>query len=148
MVLFGNAHSHALVKGTALTPDQIKNDAGTTLYPAYFMTRLTVPALAPLSSYKLWEQVCVGVDVRRFGDTLLESKYALGRGRQLPGDPQDWDADRFPMMEGNNLLVIDSEDDTSTKRKVGNPGVGLIANLPKSVRAPKGIMLSKQARTG
>ena len=148
MVLFGNAHSHSLVKDTPLTPDQIRNDAGNTLYPAYFMTRLTVPPLALLPSYKLWEHVSIGVDVRRFGDTLLESKYALGRGRQLPGDPQEWDADRFPMMEGNNLLIIDSQGDTSTKRKVGNPGAGLIANLPKSTRAPKGIMSSKQARSG
>lgn len=147
MILFGNAHSHSLVAGLQLPPDQIKNEAGGTLYPAYFMTRLTVPANSLLSSYKLWDNVSVGVDVRRFGDTLLESNYALGRGQQLPDDSQQWNAERFPTMEGNNLLVIDSEEDTSSKRKVGNPGPGLIADLPKLARSPKGIMLSKQART-
>lgn len=147
MVLFGNAHSHALVKDLQLTPDQIKNEAGSTLYPAYFMVHLTVPPSSLLSSYKLWDDVSIGVDVRRFGDTLLESRYAIGKGRRLPDDPMKWNVARFPMMEGNNLLVIDSEDDTNPKRKVSNPGPGLIADLPKLARAPKGIMLSKQART-
>lgn len=147
MVLFGNSHSHSLVLGTQLTPDQIKDDAGSTLYPAYFMTRLTVPPASLLPSFKLWEHVSVGVDVHRFGDTLLESKYALGRGRQLPDDPTEWDSGRFPVMEGNNLIVIDSVENTGSRRKVGNPGAGLIADLPKLTRAPKGIMLSKQVRT-
>jgi probable biosynthetic protein (TIGR04098 family) len=77
MVLFGNAHSHRLTKGLSITPNEIAAMDGTTLYPAYFMTHLKVPLAFLISSYKLWQTVSVGDEVKHFGDTLLESNYIL-----------------------------------------------------------------------
>ena len=108
MVLFGNAHSHRLVAGTGAKPDGMVDQRGNVLYPAYFMTTLKVPTCNLLRSFKLWEQVDVGVEIHRFGDTLLESRYALGRDGALDPRGADWSEALWPTMSGNNLIVVDT----------------------------------------
>lgn len=146
LVLFGNVHSERLVLGLPIEPNQIVSIDGTTLYPAYFMTRLQVPLSQLLPTFKLWQTVTVGVDVRRFGDTLLESRYALAPAGKLPQRAEDWSAERYPVMQGNNLIVAESLNAASTKRSVLNPDPERIAELPRADRSPEGIALSRRVR--
>lgn len=147
MVLFGNAHSLHLTQGLSITPGEIVSMDGTKLYPAYFWTHLKVPVAHLLSDFKLWEVVDVGVDVKRFGDTLLESRYALGRKDKLGVGPDEWDENRFPVMHGNNLIVAEELNSSTAKRMVLNPNPDRIAELPKVSRSPQGIAKSRQIRS-
>ncbi|MEJ2416278.1 MAG: hypothetical protein P8Y45_04990 [Exilibacterium sp.] len=147
MVLFGNAHSHHLVAGTGLAPDLLRDKNANALYPAYFMTRLSVPETVLLHSFKLWERVSVGVDVKRFGDTLLESRYILGREGEVAQDAQTWERQNLPTMEGNNLIVIENIDAVNVRRKVANPDPDCIAKLPKARVSPRGVTRSKIVRS-
>ena len=146
MVLFGNAHSHHLTLGVENTPDQILDHQGHVLYPAYFMTHLQVPPHVLLPSFRLWEHVQVGVDVKRFGETLLESAYILGRGDGLPEDAEQWDLENHPSVKANNLIVVDVTEGGAA-RKVSVPKPGCFASLPKIKRPPQAITRAKQVRS-
>ncbi|AWB65706.1 D-fructose-6-phosphate amidotransferase [Saccharobesus litoralis] len=146
MVLFGNAHSHHLVRGLSITPNDIQAMDGTTLYPAYFMTHLKVPLTQLLPSIKLWDKVSVGVDVRKFGDTLLESDYVIASEGQVPDDLEQWQSAQFITMAGNNLLVAEEINGGGTKRQVLNPNPDKITELVKARRSPAGIAQSRKVR--
>lgn len=146
MVLFGNAHSHQLTQGLAHGPDEIKDSAGLRLYPAYFKTLLRVPPACLLESYKLWQQVEVAVDVKRFGETLLQSEYVLGRPGEIPPDPNDWPKSALIGMTGNNLLVVDVRE-PGTVHRVSVPKRGLIVDLPKLKRPPTAIKRAREIRS-
>ncbi len=145
MVMFGNAHSHCLTLGRDNNPSQIVDAHGLTLYPAYFMTHLTVPASRPLASFALWDRVAVGVDVQRFGDTLLESSYALGREDELAESAESWDPASTPMMRGANLIVVDVAEE-SASRRVSAPKPDCIADLPKVKKPPHGLLNARKVR--
>lgn len=148
MVLFGNAHSHRLVAGTAVKPDGIIDQRGHMLYPAYFMTRLRVPPCNLLNTFGLWSDVDVGVDVHRFGDTLLASRYILGRAGTVGSNSDEWDTSTCPSMEGNNLIVVDAVEGGGTAhREVAVPLPDRIAALPKRKTVPEGVSLSRKARS-
>lgn len=141
MVLFGNAHSMALVEGTAVTPSSIRDKNGLLLYPAYFMTHLSVPKSCLLREIGLWEDIRIGCDIKRFGETILDSRYLLSK--DIPRDVEQWDMDAFPSMVGNNLIVVDATEE-GAMRKVSVPAPGNIGDLPKMRRPP--VALS-EART-
>lgn len=146
MVLFGNAHSHHLTAGRANNPSEIESIDGEILYPAYFMTRLKVPLNNLLPSFKLWEAVSVGVDVQRFGDTLLQSDYIIGRQDGINDDPESWADSDLPSMTGNNLIVAESMNGQTAKRQVSNPNPETICELAKVKRPPAGLTLSRKIR--
>jgi probable biosynthetic protein (TIGR04098 family) len=147
MVLFGNAHSHRLVAGTGRKPDGLVDHHGNRLYPAYFATSLIVPVGDLLSSYKLWEHVDIGIDVRRFGETLLESTYVLGRQGGIGPEMPDWHAPPSPMMTGCNLMVVDAVDGTGlANRQVAVPRSECLAPLPKMRSVPAAVARSKLVR--
>ena len=147
MVLFGNAHSHRLVAGTGRKPDGLVDHHGNRLYPAYFATSLKIPVGNLLGSYKLWEQVDIGIDVRRFGETLLESTCILGRQGAIGPDMADWDEPPSPMMTGCNLMVVDAVDGTGlANRQVGVPRSDCLAPLPKLRSVPAAVARSKLIR--
>jgi probable biosynthetic protein (TIGR04098 family) len=148
MVLFGNAHSHRLVAGTGRKPDDLVDHQGNKLYPAYFATSLRIPATNLLSSYKLWEQVDIGIDVRRFGETLLESTYMLGRKGAIGSELADWSAPPSPMMTGCNLMVVDAVESTGiANRQVAVPRSECLAPLPKMRTVPAAVARSKLIRS-
>lgn len=147
MVLFGNAHSHRLVEGLSINPSQIESNDGDELYPAYFMTSLRVPYTNLLHTYKLWDEVTIGVDVKRFGETLLESNYIIANHNQVFNDRDNWEDLGLPYMTGNNLIVNESMNGNTGKRQVANPNSSKIAELEKVRRAPAGLALSKKIRT-
>ena len=147
MVLFGDAHSHHLTLGLDSNPSEIVDQEGHILYPAYFVTKLNVPEKSPLANFKLWDKVDVAVDVKRFGDTLLESNYVIGPQGTVPDNIDQWNQDTFPTMLGNNLIIIDTiEGETTSNRRVANPRSDSIAKLEKTRKVPEGISLSKRVR--
>nr|WP_279382530.1 LnmK family bifunctional acyltransferase/decarboxylase [Acanthopleuribacter pedis] len=141
MVLFGSAHSTALTEGLANKPSAILDRQGRILYPAYFHTHLVVPPGCDLSDFELWDKVEVAVDIQRFGETLLESRYLLAPPGQIPDDPADWDTSALPSMAGNNLMVVDA-----AKGTVSAPNPETIVALPKVVRPPEAINRAQQVR--
>jgi probable biosynthetic protein (TIGR04098 family) len=147
MVLFANGHSHHLTLGTGITPDQIKDSQELVLYPAYFMTHLTVPPHSLLTTYRLWDRVEVGVDVHRFGETLLESTYILGKEGQIPNDVEQWQLQQLPSMRANNLIVVDASVEGSPHRRVSVPQEGCMAKLPRVTRPPAAIAKANNVRS-
>ncbi len=145
MVMFGNAHSHHLVKGLEITPEEIRDHAGLLLYPAYFLTHLKVPPQRLLSGYHAWTHVDVGCDVKRFGDTVLESTYAFGSAGELPEDPEQWPSADLITMHGNNLIVVDATEEGSA-RKISAPRPDRFAELEKLRRPPVAIARARKIR--
>jgi probable biosynthetic protein (TIGR04098 family) len=139
MILFGNAFVHHIIQGTGITLDQMKDTQGLTLYPAFFMTHLRVPRHSLLSSHKIWQRVDVGVDVKRFGISLLESTYILGRENEVPDNVNEWDDKKYPSMTGNNIIVVDGVGSREYSRQVSAPKPGHIADLPKITKPPPAI---------
>jgi probable biosynthetic protein (TIGR04098 family) len=147
LLLFGNAHSHQLTFNTGVLPNQIKDNQGLTLYPAYFMTHLKVPPCSTFSSYKLWDKVSVGVDVARFGETILESSYVLGKEGEIASDTSQWDLNKHPSMKANSLIVVDVGESAVESRKVSVPRSECFAVLPKLLKTPEAIVRSKNVRS-
>lgn len=147
LLLFGNAHSHQLTLNTGILPNQIKDNQGLTLYPAYFMTHLKVPPCFSFSSYKLWDKVSVGVDVARFGETILESSYVLGRDGEIAPNASQWDLNKQPSMRANSLIVVDVGESTVESRKVSVPRSECFTVLPKLSKTPEAILRSKNIRS-
>ena len=143
LVLFGDAHSHRLTQGLTNTPDQIEDSEGRRLYPAYFMTHLKVPPHCLLTNIKLWDRVQVGIDVHRFGETLMDSHYILTRGETVPDDVAHWANGAWPTMRANNLMVIDVSEEGAAKR-VAVPHGDSIAMLPKLRKPPEAILKAKK----
>ena len=142
MTLFGNAHSHQLVKGLGINPSQIIDQDGNPLYPAYFRTYLKVSPQRLLNSFKLWDNVDVAVDVSKYGAMILSSKYVIGKNGEVPEDVEEWNNSNMPYMEGCNLITIDIAGSESAKRKVSAPKAGYMADLKKDKAVSKYIKLN------
>lgn len=147
LLLFGNAHSHHLTYNTGKRPDEIKDNQGLTLYPAYFMTHLKVPFSSLLSTYKLWDNVSVGVDVSRFGETILASSYVLGREGEIASDISRWDSNKCPSMRANSLIIVDVGETGGFSRRVSIPKPECFAILPKLAKSPEAILRSRNIRS-
>lgn len=145
MVMFGNAHSHHLVHGLDITPEGIRDSSDLLLYPAYFMTHLKVPADKLLFRYGPWSNVDVATDVKRFGDTVLESKYLFGNHGEVPEDLEKWSESDLISMHGNNLIVVDATEEGNA-RKVSVPRKECIADLEKLRRPPLAIGRARKLR--
>jgi len=145
MVMFGNAHSHHLVQDLDITPEGIRDAAGLLLYPAYFCTHLKVPPHRTLGRFGPWSHVDVGTDVKRFGDTVLESRYLFGSDGEVPADPALWGEADLVSMYGSNLIVVDATEEGSA-RKVSVPKPGCIASLDKLRRPPAAIGRARKVR--
>lgn len=146
LVLFANAHSRRLVEGTGLRPDGIADHQGRLLYPAYYHTRLTVPPQRPLGSFKVWDRVAVGVDITRFGKTLLQSRYALGEAGAVPEDASQWTPDTLPRMEAHSVFVVDASENLGPKRRVATPAKDRVAALPPVTTPPAAIERANRIR--
>lgn len=147
LVLFANKHSLYLTAGLPHNPDQILNKNKKRLYPAYFMTHLIVPAQALLESFQLWDDVEVGVDIKRFGDTIIDSRYILGKENEVPEEFDEWEKASLPYMKSNSLFIIDVTETKSPQRQVSVPDKDLITNLEKVSRPPEAILKSKDIRS-
>lgn len=147
MVIMGDAHSLFLTNGLSITPDQIKNQEGVPLYPAYFMTHMIVPPSLLINQYKLWDQISIGVEVKKFGDTILDSTYVVGNG--LEKEDRTWEDNNksYIFMNANSLFVVDATVDKNIYRRVAVPKVGCIADLEKIAKPPISINHSRQIRT-
>ena len=138
MVLFGNAHSHFLTKGLSITPAEIKNNEGKLLYPAYYRTYLNIPLQTLLYNFKLWSNIQIGIDVKKFGNNLLESKYISGQNGEIKKDTE-LEQGNFPYMEGSNLFVVDVTECKNDEKVYATPCKNNIAELERTKIPPKAI---------
>lgn len=139
LVLWGNQHSMGLVDGLSLTPDDIRDDHGNLLYPAYFMTYLTVPFRNLLSSYMLWDMVHSTVDIDLFGLNLLESRYTIRR--------HESSGDTGASMIANSIFVLDSSV-AGDERHIAIPAKGCIRYFSKCIRSMPALQEIRQTRLG
>lgn len=148
LVAFGNAHSKALVDGLSITPSEIVDNDNRMLYPAYFMTHVTVPPHSLLQGHSLWGHLDVGVEVKRFGDTLLDSQYIVRHGDDKPDQAI---ADLLPeriAMQANSLFVVDaSVANTTANRQVSVPRPDCLAKMDKLTKPPEAIKRAREVRT-
>lgn len=143
MVLFGNAHAQTLVEGTGIAPDAICDKDGLRLYPAYFMTHLKVPRDKLLAEIGLWEKVRIGCHVRRFGETILDSRYILGG--DMAEDAEAWDMENQPSMVANNLIVVDATE-IGAMRKVSVPKAGQLSEHQRLTKPPQALNEARRWR--
>lgn len=146
LVIFANAHSKMLVANTDIKPNEIKDCNGNILYPAYYMTRITIPDSLKLSDFKLWNSVSIGVDIRRFGNSILESEYVLGGADGIPKDVLEWKTAKLPYMEASNVFIIDRQRNQNRNVVVSNPTKNSVAELGKTRIAPASIIRARKIR--
>lgn len=147
MVLFGNACGHQLTLDRDCGFTQMEDHQGRLIHPAYYHTHVRVPAHTPLSSFKLWDRVSLGVEVERFGHSLLESHYVLGKEGTIARDREQWKPTDFPTMHGNNLMVIEGSETSGGSATIAVPQKKCIADLPQSVIPPAAIQKASDVRS-
>ena len=141
LVMLGTYHSLCLVDGLNISPDEIVDSNNRILYPAYYMTKLTVPVTNFIGSFGLWDKVKLSVDVSRFGSNILDSKYKFERA-VLPEEADE----QGILMESNSLFVVDATLDKSVNRTVSIPKADKIAKLDKLVKPPVSLNTFKSVR--
>ena len=142
MVLFGTCHSRCLVEGTDLRPDEIVDSSDKTLYPAYFMTDLHIPLQASLESFKLWDKLSINVDVRRFGETILDSTY------ELESSDEQQATGSCIRMSANSLFIHDPAIYQTAERQVSAPKSASIRSMERLTKPPLAIQEAAKIRAG
>ncbi len=133
VALCGDAHAHRITHGRDNSIDDIKDKSGRTLYPSHFATHLRVPASRLLDSFRLWDRISVGADVRAYAGMLLNATYVLGSEGEIADDPSSWDLDEFPSMKGGVVFVVAEGHVSNPEPSV--PQSHLVAELPQ-LKAP------------
>ena len=138
MVMLGNCHSRYLIQGQTIRPTEIIDANDNVLYPAYFMTHLVVSPQLALSTLHLWNKVEIKVAVRRYGDTVLDSDYALR--------PVDRDDNVAITMKANSLFILDPSIHRSQDRQVAAPRADCLRKMERLTRPPVAIQESAKVR--
>ena len=145
MLVFGSIHSERLTNDIALDPKQIVNSKNEILYPAYYFTHLSVPPSRLLRSFNLWDRISVGVDVFRFGKSLLESSYILSHNGEISQESESWGSSNNIFMKGSSIFVVDSIN-SRKEALVGVPSADSISNLPAISSTPEALHQSRSIR--
>jgi len=144
--LFATVQARALVEGTGRNLREIENADGVALYPAFYRTRICVPPPHRLEQHKTWERVDIGVEVKRFGTMILESKGALASEGALPRDAATWTPEQHIHFEGSMTFVHDVA--TGGDFRVDAPREGTVANLSLLSKRPAPIEELRRVRQG
>lgn len=142
--LFANTQAHALVRGTGRTLREIENADGTPLYPAFYRTRVHVPAPVVLGSHRTWDRIDVGVDVRRFGAMILESRGCVAKAGALSSDSSAWPSEQVVRVEGSLAFIHDTP--SGGDFRVDAPRAGTIADLPPLAERPSALDAQRRVR--
>jgi probable biosynthetic protein (TIGR04098 family) len=142
LVLFANSHSHYLTLNTS----KIADSKGNFLYPAYFMTHLSIPINRNLKQYKNWEKVNVGVHVEVFGASMLESEYVLGNEKESFSNIDEWHSSGLPYMKANSLFIIDTRENGNRKIVISNPDKDCVNQLKKMTIPPVAMRRANEIR--
>jgi probable biosynthetic protein (TIGR04098 family) len=137
-------HSKALVQGLDHTVEEIVDLHGRKLYPAYFHTHLKVPHSCPLSQFRAWQQVHLGVQVKTFGKCYLDSSYVIKPAQESRPTDADLDPGAFPTMHGNNLFIVDGSEDASVARQLAVPQPDCLARMERVTEKPAAIQRTKE----
>lgn len=146
MLLFGNSHSRLLTRGLSHSVNEVVDARGRQLYPAYFMTDLTVPLVTPLRAFTLWQSVQIETTLRRFGETLLESSYSLSRMRDEGVAVKKEQA--AITMHANSVFILDPSLFLTKQKQVSAPRHGMITPMRRLPTPPLAIQESAQLRAG
>lgn len=146
LIAFGNAHSKALVDNLSITPSEIVDNNDQMLYPAYFMTHVKTPPNLPLHQYNLWNNLQVGIAVKRFGDTLLESNYIIKHDDDENDTPIENLLNQRISMQANSLFVVDASVAKTTDRQAAVPKHGCLAEMKKLTKPPAVIKRARDIR--
>lgn len=136
LTLFASAQAHRLTMGTGHTLRDVTDVDGSALYPGYLWLHLRVPPARRLDTFRLWDRISVGVDVKRYGRMVLDSTYVLGADGELPADATAWDLDTMPSMRAASVWVIDGR---SGEPQPSGPKQDAIADLPVLKSAPEAM---------
>jgi len=142
LVMLGTYHSLCLVNGLDITPDDISDNNGRVLYPAYYMTNLRVPLTNFIENYTLWDKVKFSVDIRKFGSNILDSNYRFEKA----DSSENGEGGQAITMTSNSLFVVDATLDKSVNRTISAPKANCIAELPKMAKAPGSLGTFKNIR--
>lgn len=135
--LCGDAHAHRITHGRANSIADIEDKKGRTLYPSHFATHLRVPPTRTLDSFRLWDRISVGADVRAYAGMLLDATYVLGSEGEIADDPSSWDLENLPSMKGGVVFVV--QEDHLRDPEPAVPVARLVAELPQ-LKAPPGFV--------
>jgi probable biosynthetic protein (TIGR04098 family) len=144
MIAFATAQAHCMTENIGVSASQIRDVEGRTLYPAFYMTRLSVPPSRTLNHFHLWDRVALGLQVQTFGGVLLESKSILGYPGEFADTPEEWDLASFPTILAGSMFVLT---DRVGEPQLSAPKSTLIADLPKLTVCPKSIESFRTARS-
>lgn len=144
MTLFGNLHSKALVQGLETTVEEIQDAHGRQLYPAYFHTHLQVPATCPLSRFRAWREVQLGIEVQRFGKCYLDSSYVIKPAGEGAPESADYTSGAYPTMHGNNLFIVDGSEDDAVARQLAVPDSASVAAFSSVKTKPPAIARARE----
>ena len=136
LALFASAQAHQLTMGTGHTLRDVTDVDGSPLYPGYLWLHLRIPPTRRLDSFRLWDRVSVGVDVKRYGRMVLDSTYVLGNDAELPADAAAWNLDALPSMRAASVWVIDGR---SGEPQPSAPKQDAIADLAVLKSAPEAM---------
>lgn len=134
IALCGDAHAHRITHGRDNSIDAIVDKHGKTLYPGHYATHLSVPPDWPLHSFRLWDRISVGADVRAYAGMLLDATYVLGPEGAIADNPESWDIKRYPSMRGGVVFVVKDEGHEGAPEPAV-PQPEQLAELPK-LKAP------------
>lgn len=143
--LFATVQARAIVAGTGRVLSDIENAEGAKLYPSFYRTRLVVPPPLALALHPVWSQIGIGVDVRRFGAMMLESRGALApREMRLTAEDGAFAPGQIS-FEGSILFIRD--DVTGPGLRAEAPAPGTVAELPAVTTRPTALEAQRRARS-
>lgn len=144
LLLFANTEFHRILADTDGNPDTIYDSAGYRLYPAYYYTKLDVPPPVRLSDYQIWDTVEVGVDVKRFGEIILDVKGIMGSKGEIPDETENWNRLALPTFEAGNLMVIDAREDAQRADQLSSPAPACISKMERVKTPPRALLKTKK----
>ncbi len=147
MIMMGDAHSLYLTEGKPHTPDELLDNAGNKLYPAYYMTHIKVPPSNLLYHFELWDKVKIGVEVKKYGETILESRYFLSKDNDIGNKRWEEIEKSNVFMKANSLFVVSAESDKNSHRTVSIPNAERLADLKILEKPPSSIRKSNKIRS-
>ncbi len=142
--LFATTQAHALIAGTGRTLRDIENADGVPLYPAFYRTRLSLPPPVTFARHGAWDEVEVGVELRRFGRMLVESTGLLGTPGTLEGGPAAGGNTGLIRVEGSLAFVHAVRQGRDLA--VDAPRAGTTAELPAMSELPAAHEVQRRVR--
>lgn len=137
MNLFAGAYLDAIMAGTNQKFTAIRDAKGNRLYPGFYKTELQLPSSTYLNQFALGDEVTVGVSLKIFGGMIIDATFALGKAGELEEREEAWTPDRYVMLWGGALFVVEEGRLSTPQPSV--PIAEYLQNMTKIKIPPKAI---------